>query len=199
MTAVPPPPSTPAPQYAPQPSTTNVWAIVSLITGLVGCLFITPLIAIVTGIIGIATAKPPKGGKGMAIAGIILGILWIGVGIGSYFAVYAGVQWVQTQVANLAKEPTMGFLNSLQEGNVDDVKREAGQLGEGKLQELAAQLKPLGKCQDITFASPSYQNNNGVVTVGFSGTAKFENGTRVLDVQLRDNNGQFVFEKLDIK
>lgn len=195
MTAAPQTTTTPAPQ----PSTANVWAIISLITGLLGCMFITPIIAIVTGFIGIATAKPPKGGKGMAIAGIILGFLWIGVGIGSYFVIKMGVSLAETLVANVSKEPTIAFLNSLQEGDFEGVKDHRGSINQDKLKALAAELKPLGKCQDIEFLAPTYQNVNGVVTINFTGKATFENGQRTLKVQLRSQNDQLVFEQLDLK
>lgn len=197
MSSAPPPVGYPQPGMPPQ-STTNVWAIISLITGILGCLLITPLIAIVTGVIGVAQAKPPKGGKGMAIAGIILGVIWIAVGIGGYIATRAGVEWVQGQVSEVAKQPTIDFLNALQQGEVDEAGDDST-VSDNKLQALSAQLKPLGECKDVNIGMPSYKNNNGVVTLGFTGTATFENGTRDIVVEIRQSDGEFVFEKLELQ
>jgi predicted Zn finger-like uncharacterized protein len=69
-------------QYAMQPGIaagprqTNGFAIASLICGILGCTGIGGILAIVFGILGIQKTKDPRyGGKGMAIAGIIIGSL----------------------------------------------------------------------------------------------------------------------------
>jgi hypothetical protein len=67
----------PAPYYAPPPQQqTNWWAIVSLIFGLIGGV----LISVVCGIVGVNKAKHGQGGRGLAIAGLVLSGLWV-VGI----------------------------------------------------------------------------------------------------------------------
>lgn len=76
-----PPPSYPPPQgqyapaqgpYAPAPPGTNWWAVVSLIFGVIGGI----LISVVCGIVGLNRAKKGQGGRGMAIAGLVLSALW---------------------------------------------------------------------------------------------------------------------------
>jgi len=58
------------------PRQTNGMAIASLICGILGCTFIGGILAIVFGILGLQKTKDPRyGGKGMAIAGIILGCI----------------------------------------------------------------------------------------------------------------------------
>ena len=89
-----PPPSPPyqAPPpgyYAPPPPTTNWWAIVSLVFGLLGGV----LISVVCGIVGLNKAKQGQGGRGLAIAGLVLSGLWVVllvVGISVYFAIGRG-------------------------------------------------------------------------------------------------------------
>ena len=73
-----PPPYYPPPpgQYAPPTPGTNWWAVVSLIFGVLGGV----LISVVCGIVGLNRAKKGQGGRGMAIAGLVLSGLWI-VGI----------------------------------------------------------------------------------------------------------------------
>jgi hypothetical protein len=73
----PPPPPIPYqaqdPYYAPPRQQTNWWAIISLIFGLIGGV----LISIVCGIVGLKKAKQGQGGRGLAIAGLVLSGLWV--------------------------------------------------------------------------------------------------------------------------
>ncbi len=64
----PPPPG----PYAPPTPGTNWWAVISLIFGVIGGV----LISVVCGIIGLNRAKQGQGGRGMAIAGLVLSALW---------------------------------------------------------------------------------------------------------------------------
>ncbi|ULE34277.1 septum formation family protein [Mycobacterium sp. IDR2000157661] len=71
----PPPYSQGGPGYYGQPpaqNKTNWWAIVSLIFGLIGGV----LISVVCGIVGLKKAKDGQGGRGLAIAGLVLSALW---------------------------------------------------------------------------------------------------------------------------
>src|SRR5204862_2630678 len=73
-----PPPGFGAPAGYPQPgaSRSNGLAITSLICGIIGCFGITPVLAILFGALGIrkANREPMAGGKGLSIAGIVLGL-----------------------------------------------------------------------------------------------------------------------------
>jgi hypothetical protein len=77
----PPPPqpywSAPSEGYYAPPPRTNWWSIVGLITGIVGVV----VVSLVCGIVGLKKSKVFQRGRGMAIAAIILSVLWI-VGIG---------------------------------------------------------------------------------------------------------------------
>ncbi len=64
----PPPPG----PYPPQPPGTNWWAIVSLVFGILGGV----LISAICGIVGLRRARAGQGGRGMAIAGLVLSALW---------------------------------------------------------------------------------------------------------------------------
>ena len=71
---------TPQPQYAPNPPT-NTWAIVSLVSSIVGWVFfpiIGGLVGIITGHMArreIKDSLGAQGGDGLAIAGLIIGYL----------------------------------------------------------------------------------------------------------------------------
>lgn len=70
----PPPYSQHGPYYAPAPQrATNWWAIVSLVFGLLGGV----LISVVCGVVGLKKAREGQGGRGMAIAGLVLSSLWV--------------------------------------------------------------------------------------------------------------------------
>ncbi|MFV9634728.1 septum formation family protein [Mycobacterium neumannii] len=78
----PPPPPPPYAQqgsyYAPpQDRPTNWWAIVSLVFGLLGGV----LISVVCGIVGLKKAREGHGGRGLAIAGLVLSALWAAVAV----------------------------------------------------------------------------------------------------------------------
>ncbi|KUH82075.1 MULTISPECIES: DUF4190 domain-containing protein [unclassified Mycobacterium] len=71
----PPPYSDQGPGYYPPPQQrpTNWWAIVALIFGLLGGV----VISVVCGIVGLKKAKEGQGGRGLAIAGLVLSALWV--------------------------------------------------------------------------------------------------------------------------
>lgn len=78
----PPPPQPYSDPYAhgyppPPPQTTNWWAIAALIFGVIGGV----LISVVCGVVGLKKAKQGRGGRGMAIAGLVLSALWLVIGI----------------------------------------------------------------------------------------------------------------------
>lgn len=75
--------------YAPPPAKTNWWAIVSLVFGILGGV----LISVICGIVGLNKAKQGQGGRGLAIAGLVLSGLWVllfAAGIVVYFAIGKG-------------------------------------------------------------------------------------------------------------
>ena len=85
MSQIPPPPQPvyPQPQGAPsqysmQPQRqTSGSAVASLICGILGCVpLITGLLAVILGVMGLRATKNPKyTGRGMAVAGLILGLI----------------------------------------------------------------------------------------------------------------------------
>ena len=199
MTQMPPPPNVQySPQY-PQPSPANGWSIASLICGILGCLIITPIIAIVTGIIGIATAKSPRGGRGMAIAGIILGVIWIGGGVALVGGFGYLVHHVSVLAQYAAKPVTMQYLNRLAAGDTAGADKIATGLTADQQKTLIEQIKPLGRCTNVDVTNPQYDNVNGVVHFAFTGTATFEHGTKSIDVATTMGNGGVTIDKFEMQ
>ena len=93
--APPPPPQPAAPSHgagAPTTSKTNGFAIASLILGIIPCTGITSILAIVFGFIArnqIERSGGTQQGSGIALAGIILGFVWIGISVIYWIAVIA--------------------------------------------------------------------------------------------------------------
>jgi Septum formation len=75
----PPPYSAESPDFYPSPQQkkSNVWAILALVFGLLGGV----LISVVCGIVGLKKAKEGQGDRGLAIAGLVLSALWVGVAV----------------------------------------------------------------------------------------------------------------------
>ena len=72
-----PPPGYP---WAPQPQRTNGMAIASMVLGILWIYWIGSVLALVFGYIALGQSRQRgEGGAGMAIAGIVLG--WVGIGI----------------------------------------------------------------------------------------------------------------------
>jgi hypothetical protein len=74
----PPPPAfypPPLGYYPAPPAKTNVWAILSLLFGLVGLIGVP--VSVICGIIGLKKAQEGQGGRGLAIAGLVISGVWV--------------------------------------------------------------------------------------------------------------------------
>jgi hypothetical protein len=155
------PPMAPPPQYGqgypggPGPRKSNGAAIASLILGILGCVpFITGILAVILGLFGIKAANDPqRGGKGMAIAGLLLGILSIGIwslfGSGIYYLI---------QGTSQQRELTRQFVNNLASGNVDAAEGQTdGTIPREELDTLSQRMKKWGPLKDTTIIGVSAQ------------------------------------------
>lgn len=172
MSQVPPPPP-PAPGFSPQPqppypgygaqqmptgSQTNGLAIGSFICGLIGCLIITPLIGIILGLLGLKDAGKKGGsGRGLAIAGIILSILWIGVGgiLGAGF-------YKLWSAAGPAKQVAEAFAKDAAAGNIDAALGHCtASVSREEVTAASGQLQPLGAVKGTTMFGASVEATPG--------------------------------------
>jgi hypothetical protein len=203
MSQFPPPPPMGGHQaYVQRPQTTNVPAIISLICGIVGCFVITPIVGIITGIIGLAKAKV-AGGKGMAIAGIILSVLWIVVGIGVTATGVWGVNKIVALVQKEAGDPAKEIINALIEDPMGTKIGMETSLFGPQAQALHEKLKPLGKCVSVEVdlsSMPKWENVNGVDTYTFDkAVATFDSGeTRNVAATRTEREGRLIFTKFDV-
>jgi hypothetical protein len=78
----PPPPPPPGGGYQPVAAGNNGFAVASLVLGILGCLGIAAILAVVFGFIARSQIrKSGQAGDGMAVAGIVLGFVWIALSI----------------------------------------------------------------------------------------------------------------------
>ncbi len=171
--------------YPPQPygvpQTTSGAAIASLVLGFVG--FCVPviggLIAIVLGIVGIgSTGKPNVKGRGLAIAGLVLGVLtllgWSGAGLagfGFYRATAPDRATARSFLTHVGAGDTAAAATDCVPGTAPE-----------EIQALVDRVKPLGALSDTTFVSASVNSTNGATTTIVAGNAVF--GTTPKSVQI---------------
>lgn len=171
----------------------NGMAIVSLITGLIGCLGVTAIVAVITGILGIRRANRPEyngAGKGFALTGLILGIVFLLVwalilpaGGLAVFGVMKGTeaprQLAKEFVGNLATNDIDAAMGKVQPGSF---------LTRDYLQSLSEQMdlppeedsqfNDWGRFHDLNGNSVSLNTVAGVTTFDYSGTARFDNAVK---------------------
>lgn len=193
-------------QYTQPPTsrTTNVWAIVSLVCGIIGCFVITPIVGIITGIIGLAKSRV-SGGKGMSIAGIVLSILWIIGGIGMAGAGYWGVNKVVAMVGQATEKPSVDFINALiEDPNGMYVGMNSSLFGP-QAQALSDKLKPLGKCTKVDVSSltssPNMSNVNGVISYSYTrAPATFDSGQTVpVSAKFETREGRLIITQFEVE
>src|SRR2546421_591327 len=108
------PPANYAGPGAPGPRTTNGAAVASLIFGILGCIpWITGILAVILGIVGIKKSNDPRvqSGKALSIIGIILGLIsiiaWTSFG-GGIFALFRATQGERNYAAAFVKDVASG-------------------------------------------------------------------------------------------
>src|SRR5205085_8436409 len=147
----------------------------ALIFGILGCVpLITGLIAIVCGFIGIRTTRDPRySGRGMAVAGLILGLLSVLIwGIVGGTAGLGG--WMAYTYTKPAREAAKQLAADLAAGNVDAaMARSTSQVKREELVAAAAKMKGWGTFLDTTMPIGSRQNVSGVEEAYVAGAATF--------------------------
>jgi hypothetical protein len=128
-------------------SRTSGAAIASLVCGLLLCIpVITGLVAIITGIAGIVeTGKPAVRGRGMAIAGLILGIF----SVGGYALVGAGV-FAMWETADPQRTLIKTYVADLDANRIDAcLQNSTGNLDHDKLDAASKRMQSWGTLQTI--------------------------------------------------
>jgi hypothetical protein len=172
-----------------QPRTSGA-AITSIVLGILGCIPGVGLLAIIFGFVGIGTTKDSRySGRGLAIGGIILGLIslavWAAIGYGGYWG-YGKIK----QMADGIK-----FVESLSKGNVTEAKTyTTGKMSDAELTKLSDTMKTLGELKELK--NPKTSMENDVLDV--KGTGIFANGTKQVHFVMVKTPTGFKVEKLSL-
>lgn len=176
-----PPPWPAAPPPVQPPRRGNGAAVVSLVLGIFGCIpEVTGVLAIILGVIGLRRARDPNvGGKGLAAAGLTLGIvsvvLWTaGIGI-------VGAMWHGSAPArDLARE----YLDDFARQDVPAIMAASTRsVTEPQVRALSYRLRRLGPLQDVRFTGV-YCNFGQPAQWTLNGQASYANGEAVFTIQI---------------
>ena len=171
-----PPGPPPVPFYPPPPPPPrrgNGAAIASLIFGILGCIpEITGLLAILFGIIGLRRARNPYvGGKGLAGAGLALGVLSVvlwSIALGAMGMAGLGSEPARAVARQYFQDLDRQDINAVMNASTSPVTGEDAR-------KLARQLQRLGHFQDARFTGIYFSYHNGVPQYTLSGIARYAN------------------------
>jgi hypothetical protein len=185
--------SPPPPAFLPPaPKQNNVAAIVSLISGILSCIPGASLLAIILGIVGLAKAgKPNVGGKGLAIAGLLLGLIGTLGWVGGVTAITLKARAVIAQGAP-ARAVAKQFATDVGRGDADAALRDcSSSINADKVRAAVAQAQPWGALQDTTFVALNFNNQNGAKSVTVGGVAVFANAKKTFTATLDQEDGAY--------
>lgn len=192
MTEMPPPIEPPQPpmtyptgQYSAPPPGGNGWAIASLVTSILGfCVPFIGLLGAIFGFLGLRRAKATGAGNGLAIGGIVVGILTLLMWAG--FTALGAFGYIAAQRAmGPAKVVARQYVADVSSGNTAAALAESSGISQSQIESDSAALAPLGTLSDMSYNSFNFVNNQ--LTVG--GHATFANGTRSFNVTLVNVGG----------
>jgi hypothetical protein len=148
----------------------NGMAVTSLITGFLGfCIpFFGGALAILFGFLGIKRSKVSNSGKGLAIAGLILGVLSIGM-----YAVFGGTFYSWWKGTEVNRALASQFIKSVDSGNLAQATSDAD-TSALNLAVLAVELKSHGNVKDVTVIMAVPEGDRATIAgiIDFGGTQK---------------------------
>jgi len=196
MSTYPPPPVLPGPSPAPGPfpPRTNGLALASLIVSVAGfcVLFVGGLAGVILGLVALRRARDPQvGGRGMATAGIAIGILSILTSVIGSVGIYYG-----TRAAVRASEPPRRagrqFVQDLNRGDTAAAAQDVTpNITPAELQTFATKLHALGPMKDMTSNQINTNSMNGITTWTLSGIANFATGDQAYTLTLTRSGEQW--------
>lgn len=157
----------------PQAPKSNGLAITALIMGILSCIPGVGLLAVLFGFLGMGKAKDPRvGGKGLAVVGLLLGLLGT---LGWAYAGYKGYQaW--GYLKGMA-EPAAGFFQGMADGDFAKAKSyTTNSVSEAEIRAAQETMKSMGKYKNMQADPEKTSFKDGVLES--SGTVIFENGTK---------------------
>lgn len=187
-----------APAYSlPPQRSTSAAAVASLILGILGCIpFVTGLLAVVFGLAGLgATRNGKANGRGMAVAGLILGVVSL-IGWGAVAGGIGGTTWWALAQTRPARAAARQLATDLAAGNVQAARAQCtDDVSDEQLKKAAEAMKGWGAFQDTTMPVNSRNTAGGVEAIESMGAARFAGaGTMPYAVRVVKENGQWKVE-----
>jgi hypothetical protein len=166
---------------------TSAAAITSFVLGLIGCIpYLTGIAAIILGFLAIRKSRDPSvTGKGLAIAGLILGI--INVLAWSGFAAFLGYGYRESKPAEAVATQ---FLKDVCSGNTLGAMVNSG-ASAAQIQKYHDEFTSLGTLQSVNYTGFNASTWNGHLTIQVSGTAMFSAGPKACTFTLMKTKGGY--------
>jgi hypothetical protein len=168
--------------FAPEPRRANALAVISLICGIVACVpFLTGIAAVITGALGIRKANDPRyGGRGIAIAGLVLGVMSI-----LFWGLFGTGIWGLFRATEAPRALAATFVRDVAAGDIEAAQANAGSLvTPGELEELSKSMETWGTFKELTSFNSSIQTRPGLTQCELQGTAEFSQETRAFEMTL---------------
>lgn len=198
---MPPPPLGGGYGMAPGPQRTSGAAVASLIFGILGCVpWLTGLTAVILGIVGLKSTKDPRvSGRGMAIAGLILGGISI-LAWTAYFSLVGAAVFGLWHGSAAQREVARQFLTDLSKQDVVAASsKTTSAVPKEEVQALADQVKPWGSLNDTTILSTGVAKTPDRAETTLAGSATFAQGKHGFSMRLVKEGDQWKIEKVDIQ
>jgi hypothetical protein len=190
----PPPPGYPVPGQ----SKSNGMAITSLIFGILGCIpWITGLIAVITGVLGIrkASREPQAGGKGMAITGLVLGLLSIVL-----WSVFGGAALAFFSGTKVQREVAREFVKAISAGDVAKAQTYCTpDITTAELTAMAAQAKGWGTLNDTTAVGAKMEVKPGEKMIMAAIVAQYSTTQKQFHCELIQVGEEWKIRKVNIQ
>jgi hypothetical protein len=170
-------------------------AVTSLIMGILLCIpFVTGLGGIIFGAIGIKKTKDPRvGGKGMAIAGLVLGIVNLLI-----WLLFGGAIWAAVAGTSEQRAIAKTFVKDLSEGNVDAALAAChSTMPKASLESASKAMKAWGALKDTTTVGINANTGVGGAQVVVSGAAVFANGQKSFVIQFAKEGDKWKIVKFE--
>ena len=191
-------PTPPIPPNATPPARrANGPAIASLVCGILGCIpFLTGLAAIILGIVGIRKTRDPQvSGKGMAIAGLVLGLLSFGG-----WTLFGGGMYAMFRAAAPARATAEQFTRDLSGGNVEAaLANSAAGMDRATLVAASEVMKAWGPLTSFGTSSVKLDSIFGASRYTLEGDATFAKATKHYTMRLTMEGGSYKVSMFNFK
>jgi hypothetical protein len=150
--------------------------------------FLPSLLAVIFGGVGISAKRNRAvSGRGMAVAGLVLGIIGL---LG--WAVFGGTVYTLFLISKPARAEAELFTIDLTKGDIQAAHaRCTGDISRGDLVEFVKTIKPWGRLVDLTAIGVAASTKGVPTRWELTGAAEFENATKAATLVVDKIDGKF--------